>query len=598
MVELRIDKGASAYRAGERLRPFAHVALIVLVVLWISFRAIPTGIETSLSSLAGFPFFALPAFACVLIAAWSADKPLRASVAAALAGLAAGLVLLCAHYVGEVAASQDDYAATAQAEILFWAGLAANLAAAHVLFRFGFASLKWLALLAAFWICGAYTVAMVFGGGLSRDGLFLAVFAPMAALLALVGGGLVLNDDIGHAAARPAPPLRSMGDFWREMFGVWPGFKRPRIQGAIADGLMSGAQLLQTIASLAVFFFGFGICGYYLLKWIRDGEQPWTIAPSKLVIYVLAAIAIALVLLAIAALTGFVARLLSRQSLERQVTLDPRPPILFLRSFEDDQVSLPSQGALGAILRFGAARERLDHLLVQQFSRHGPIVAIGRPGEKDLPFGAARIYVPDDIWQAKVMELARSARAVVLVADATSGVAWEIQTMLGEPALAAKTVFITPPHQSDVRQTPSIEAQFGEKNFADEGNAIAAFKTESGEAVLVTERRAVSAASYVVALQAFFRPWVIDPPAVEALSASRGVRAVLGAVLALLVLADAALWTSRTGVRIPAPGACSYWDGARVMSPDDAACPPIRRTRLLGAEAAERSGEAAMEPAP
>src|SRR5262249_14819268 len=158
----------------------------------------------------------------------------------------------------------------------------------------------------------------------------------------------------------------------------------------------------------------------------------------------------------------------------------------------DDQVSLPSQGVFSAFFRIGMARERLDHILVQQFSRFGPIVAIGRPGERDMPFGAARIYVADDVWQAKVMELAQSGRAIVLVADATSGVAWEIQSMMSDPALAVKTVFITPPHQSDVRQTPAIAARYGEKNFADEGNAIAAFTTESGEAVLVSERRAVS----------------------------------------------------------------------------------------------------------
>jgi hypothetical protein len=103
------------------------------------------------------------------------------------------------------------------------------------------------------------------------------------------------------------------------------------------------------------------------------------------------------------------ARWLSRYSFEQTVKNDQGPPILFLRSFMDDQVTLPRPPLCVTYWLAEPTPRRLDHALVERFSTVAPIVAIGKPGEKNLPFGAARRYVPDKEWQDVVEEFAMRA---------------------------------------------------------------------------------------------------------------------------------------------------------------------------------------------
>jgi hypothetical protein len=76
--------------------------------------------------------------------------------------------------------------------------------------------------------------------------------------------------------------------------------------------------------------------------------------------------------------------------------------------------------------------------------RHGPVIAIGRPGEKLPPLGAARAYVDDKLWQAEVTKLAQESRLVVLLLDRTSGVAWEFCRLV-ELGAHARLVLVMPP---------------------------------------------------------------------------------------------------------------------------------------------------------
>ena len=85
---------------------------------------------------------------------------------------------------------------------------------------------------------------------------------------------------------------------------------------------------------------------------------------------------------------------------------DSDPPILFLRSFRNDQVALaqsyrtPLRWLLGRMRR----RHYLDHMLVEEFAAYGPTVALGRPGEPTPPFGVWRSYLhdaSDEAWQRR-----------------------------------------------------------------------------------------------------------------------------------------------------------------------------------------------------
>jgi len=201
-----------------------------------------------------------------------------------------------------------------------------------------------------------------------------------------------------------------------------------------------------------------------------------------------------------------VARWFSRYSFDQTVRRDKRPHFLFLRCFRDDQVTLPS---LPVLLRYWLAEpepRRLDHVLIERFGVAGPVIAMGKPGEQSLPFGAARLYVSgsDSEWKLRVAELALSARAIVVVVDESDGILWEIGCML-EERFVAKTLFIASPSsvnrglESHSLLGPLMSDHLpGSKGF----HVMAAFRNG-----IKWERFCVNTATaddYIVCCQAFF----------------------------------------------------------------------------------------------
>jgi tetratricopeptide (TPR) repeat protein len=136
---------------------------------------------------------------------------------------------------------------------------------------------------------------------------------------------------------------------------------------------------------------------------------------------------------------------------------DPRPPIVYLRSFADDDftnfqpnrllaelhgLNRPKQrrstfGRLGSylwklhpvrVLRlfFNIGADTSEEVLARGFKRHGPFVAIGRPGEGLPTVGADRMYVRDDDWQRVVLDYLDRCKAVVLQPSKAGYILWEI----------------------------------------------------------------------------------------------------------------------------------------------------------------------------
>jgi hypothetical protein len=103
---------------------------------------------------------------------------------------------------------------------------------------------------------------------------------------------------------------------------------------------------------------------------------------------------------------------------------DLRPPVLFLRSFDDDDI----YDLTGRTGRIGLHRG--EDNLCKALRRVGPVIAIGRPGERLPEVGAARLYVSDRTWQAAVRFFLEQAQVVVIIVGRSSGVRWEIQTAL------------------------------------------------------------------------------------------------------------------------------------------------------------------------
>ena len=125
---------------------------------------------------------------------------------------------------------------------------------------------------------------------------------------------------------------------------------------------------------------------------------------------------------------------------------DSRPPILFLRSFRDDQVTL-SKAPLPLPLRFfdpGTQAGTLEGLLVRVMTSVGPVIAVGNPGEPIAPIGVARTYITNRPWEDVVSDLIREARLIIVGLDATPGVRWELNEIAAQGALE-KTLVIVPP---------------------------------------------------------------------------------------------------------------------------------------------------------
>jgi hypothetical protein len=117
---------------------------------------------------------------------------------------------------------------------------------------------------------------------------------------------------------------------------------------------------------------------------------------------------------------------------------DQRLPVVYLRPFEEDarEISDDPEG-----LRIGGIevthsynrRASKEENIAQLLRSLGPLVAVGRPGDRLAPLGAARLYLRDDEWQTKMRRFVADAVAVVIRPEASSGIKFEL-------ALVARTV--------------------------------------------------------------------------------------------------------------------------------------------------------------
>lgn len=117
---------------------------------------------------------------------------------------------------------------------------------------------------------------------------------------------------------------------------------------------------------------------------------------------------------------------------------DRRAPVVYLRSFGDDfaLVVASEEGERRRVMR-------LEELLADEARRFGPVIAIGEPGYLPVE-GAARAYYADDAWQDAVRCWIDDARFVLVVAGYTSGVSWELETVIAR-GHAAKLMVVFPP---------------------------------------------------------------------------------------------------------------------------------------------------------
>jgi hypothetical protein len=122
-------------------------------------------------------------------------------------------------------------------------------------------------------------------------------------------------------------------------------------------------------------------------------------------------------------------------------------PIVYLRSFEDDDVQLANVvSARRPFLEFFTLRGRdaFEESVAWELSTYGPVLAIARPGGSRISLGAARMYLSDDQWRGEISEQIAQAKAVAITIGRTPGLAWEITHIVRSGSLT-KTIFVVPP---------------------------------------------------------------------------------------------------------------------------------------------------------
>ena len=134
----------------------------------------------------------------------------------------------------------------------------------------------------------------------------------------------------------------------------------------------------------------------------------------------------------------------------RLMLRDPRPPVLYLRSFGDDRLKLMTAtlGRPSLIERFTPRRfDRFEEVLVRYLSLRGPVIAVNPPGTKLPPLGAARETIDSADWQSAIAGWMERCALIVFVAppgQITEGLLWELQTVSANRHWD-KTLVIVPP---------------------------------------------------------------------------------------------------------------------------------------------------------
>lgn len=134
---------------------------------------------------------------------------------------------------------------------------------------------------------------------------------------------------------------------------------------------------------------------------------------------------------------GFIYIRKSRKLLKKQrpVDLATDDYTLYLRCFNDDSLTERSPD-----MNYRSEEENVMSVV----RKIGKPVAIGCPADKTPPLGAYRIYVGDDEWQDKVVELVERAKLVVLRIGLTEGLAWEVLHCLNNIRDLTRFVLVVP----------------------------------------------------------------------------------------------------------------------------------------------------------
>jgi hypothetical protein len=116
---------------------------------------------------------------------------------------------------------------------------------------------------------------------------------------------------------------------------------------------------------------------------------------------------------------------------------DKRPPVLFLRSFIDDE-KFDSKHSKTALFDFS-----LEARLATHFGAIGPFIAVGSPKDSTPRLGASRVRLDDGEWRQAVLGWMDSACYLIVFAGLTHWAKWELCQAI-ERGYANKLILLFP----------------------------------------------------------------------------------------------------------------------------------------------------------
>jgi len=142
---------------------------------------------------------------------------------------------------------------------------------------------------------------------------------------------------------------------------------------------------------------------------------------------------------------------------ESVLSMDRRTPVLFLRSFVDDER-----------VRFLYAQKTLfdfslEARLASHFFKTGPFIAVDSPNHTPA-IGAARASLSDNEWQGKVMDWMGAARLIVPLAGLTQWVRWEMRQVM-ERGYTQKLILLMPELSGWKHRKRRLRSDIARKRF-------------------------------------------------------------------------------------------------------------------------------------
>jgi hypothetical protein len=302
-------------------------------------------------------------------------------------------------------------------------------------------------------------------------------------------------------------------------------FVLPRPAGAVVG-----------VLALAVLGFGVGLAfkgGRYLLfpnslaqlQWAdRLGMAPQTVA----IVFAIGGFVCAL----IGGWLFRIARALGRRGTKRVLEADHRRSALYLRSFDDDSLPLPTiASARRPLFELFSVRgaDPFEESVAWELNSYGPVVAVGRPGRSLASLGAAREHLADDTWRDQVANRMEEAGIIAVATGETDGLSWELGQVVSGGHLA-KTFFVFPPVAPDAldRRWAHTSAALAEHGLAVgplpmPPSLVHTVRLDSDGTARVTFAARRDEATYRTAVDYALDPGAVDHPTASAAEPSANV---------------------------------------------------------------------------